>query len=334
MTPPTLTRFFSASLAAVSLWSTPATAVAQETNKAAAEALFLRAQERLMAGENVQACAEFAASHALDPALGTLLYLGDCYEATERYASAWATFREASDLALQQNDQKRGQIAAVRAKALEPKLHRVLLVVSDAAPGFELRQAGKLVPPATFGLPLPVDAGELTLEATAPNRETWTKKLEIPKTPGEARIVVPQLQPTASAASAAPPAPNGKPAAPPAATPVAPAESSWTQTHTAYTFGIAGLVGLGAGAGFGLAMLAKNDASRSECNDNNQCSPRGVDLRDKALRSGNIATIASVAGGALLGTGLVLLFTAPSDTESVSLQLGPTHAQLTFKGDL
>ncbi|MEN9581457.1 MAG: hypothetical protein RJA70_4466 [Pseudomonadota bacterium] len=327
----TMTRFLFASLTAGSLWQVPATAEAQGTGKAAAEALFIRAQQLLNEGKNEQACVQFSASQSLDPAVGTLLYLGDCYEVTERFASAWATFREANDLAARKGDEKRGRIASVRAQALEPTLHRVVLVVNGAPEGFELSQGGQLVPPSTFGLPLPVDAGELMIEARAPGHESWVTRIRIPKTPGETRVVVPPPAPTMAPVIAPPPAP--KPAAS-LASPAAPPDPGWTQTHTAYSFGIAGLIGLGIGTGFGVDALSKNDDSSGECDGDNQCTPTGVELRGDALASARLATIGLIAGSALLGTGLVLLVTSNSDRESISLQLNPLHAQLTFKGDL
>jgi hypothetical protein len=76
-----------------------------------------------------------------------------------------------------------------------------------------------------------------------------------------------------------------------------------------------GAVGLGLGAGFGLSSMSKRDESRTHCVVD-ACDAIGVGLRDDAISRGNIATIASIAGGATLVGGLILVLTAPKGTES------------------
>ncbi|MBL8743281.1 MAG: hypothetical protein JNK04_19355, partial [Myxococcales bacterium] len=92
--------------------------VAQPAAKPAAEALFESAKQRMEAGDYAGACAKFDASQSLDPAIGTLLHLGDCYERIGRTASAWAAFLEAASLAEAAGQQPRFEIATTRASAL------------------------------------------------------------------------------------------------------------------------------------------------------------------------------------------------------------------------
>src|SRR3954465_9465866 len=68
-------------------------------NRAAAEALFNQGRDLMTAGKFVEACPKFEASQQLDPGLGTMLNLAECYEKTGRTASAWAEYREAIPLA-------------------------------------------------------------------------------------------------------------------------------------------------------------------------------------------------------------------------------------------
>src|SRR3954466_12003082 len=70
-----------------------------EADPAAAEALFEEGVNLSERGAYAQACEKFEASEALAVAVGTLLRLGDCYEKTQRLASAWSRFREAASLA-------------------------------------------------------------------------------------------------------------------------------------------------------------------------------------------------------------------------------------------
>jgi hypothetical protein len=73
----------------------------------------------------------------------------------------------------------------------------------------------------------------------------------------------------------------------------------------------AGLAGVGVGLGFGLSSLSKHDESRTHC-VGDACDAEGVSLRQDALRHGDIATIATVAGAAAIAGGLVLILTAPT----------------------
>ncbi|MFM2417004.1 MAG: hypothetical protein RL385_1727, partial [Pseudomonadota bacterium] len=73
-----------------------------ETNaadKAAAEALFDRGLQLLRDGKVSEACSALEESESIEPGIGTMLYLADCYERLGRTASAWALFREAASRA-------------------------------------------------------------------------------------------------------------------------------------------------------------------------------------------------------------------------------------------
>ena len=63
---------------------------------------------------------------------------------------------------------------------------------------------------------------------------------------------------------------------------------------------------------------SKDDESKKSCRTDEFCSQEGVDLRDEALASGNVATVGFVAGGILLATGVVLLSVAPSSPAPTS----------------
>jgi hypothetical protein len=109
------------------------TAHAQTSQSAAAEALFEAGREQIASGELDEGCRKMEASQKIDPAVGTLLYLGDCQERLGRTASAWAAFREAASLARLSGQPQREEIATTRAAALEPRLSRVKVAVNDAS---------------------------------------------------------------------------------------------------------------------------------------------------------------------------------------------------------
>ena len=62
---------------------------------ALSEALFREGKTLLQEGKFDQACPKLAESHRLDPAGGTLVTLGLCYEGAGKTASAWVVFGDA-----------------------------------------------------------------------------------------------------------------------------------------------------------------------------------------------------------------------------------------------
>ena len=79
------------SIGAAALFVAPAVmAEPSARDRAAAEATFRQATALMDEERFAEACEKFAASQDLDPGLGTLLHLADCYDRAGRTASAWA----------------------------------------------------------------------------------------------------------------------------------------------------------------------------------------------------------------------------------------------------
>src|SRR5690349_11176240 len=90
----------------------PARAAAEPTaaSKAAAEALYEEGKRLINDHRYQEALDKLLASQRLDPALGTLLNIGYCYERLDRTASAWASYNEVVGLAAATGDkQGRGE---------------------------------------------------------------------------------------------------------------------------------------------------------------------------------------------------------------------------------
>lgn len=281
-------------------------------DKAAAEALFRQARTLSEEGRHPEACPKYEASQQLEPGLGTLLYLADCYEKSGRLASAWATFEEAVSLANTRGDHQRAEIAAVRAAALEPQLIRLVVEVPEPLPeGFELSRNGVAVPAAVFGLPVPVDAGTWRLRAQAPGYQTFETSVSVDHTQKEPyRLRLLPLVPTSSGENTG--------TDPQTTAPLAASSDDLRDPGSQRTLGlIIGSAGILAGLVSGLfTVLAvnSNDESLNACSsaDPNACGPDGVTAREDALRQAGIATGAAIVGVVGVGVGATLFFTAPS----------------------
>jgi len=284
-------------------------------DKAAAEALFQAGRDLMNAGKYDEACPKFEASQRLDAGLGTLLFLADCYEKAGKLASAWANFREAESIAAGRGDQARGQIAKNRYTALEPRLSKLWIKVTEGNdPAIVVERDGEPIPKESWGVALPTDAGDHVVEASAPGKKTWSSTVTVSGEGANIPVEVPLLE----SLPAPPSAPVPAVAAPAAATqPVTPPpgpRTSSTQRVLAYVAGGVGVVGLGLGTYFTVHASSKKNDSLSHCNKDqpNLCDQTGVDLRNQALSSARLATAFMIGGGAFLATGVVLFVTAPS----------------------
>jgi serine/threonine-protein kinase len=294
---------------------------AQEGNKAAAEALFSAGRELMAAGKFNEACSKFEGSQKLDAGLGTLLYLADCYERANRLASAWATFKEAESIAMGRSDQSRAEVAKDRYSKIEPRLTRVVVKVADGNDaGTVVKHNGQVVPRESWGVALPVDAGDQTLEASSPGHKTWTATVRVEGEGVNVPIDVPLLEvdnapkPAEAMATTAPAEPV------PSADKGAQGSSGSTQRTIGLVVGGVGVVGIVVGTIFGLKAKSKNDDSKGFCKpDNpNDCSAQGVNLRDQALNAAKVSTVGMVVGGVALAGGIVLFITAPSDKPTMA----------------
>jgi serine/threonine-protein kinase len=299
---------------------------AQDAQSQAAEALYRQAKSLMAQEKYTEACEKFSASQSLEPGLGTLLYLGDCYERAGRFASALATFQEAQEFAKGRNEAEREHLASVRAAALEPRVPRLeLRLGADELPDdLQITLNGTPVERRDLNRPMPHDAGTYEVHFSAPGFQTFTTEIELRN--GESRsavVKVPRLKPLGGSRDAEPVRARG------------PRDSSGpgdTQRTVGWIVGAAGLaLGIGSGV-FTYLAASRNSESKNDCDPNspNRCSPSGVSARQDAKDLALAATVAGVAGGIGLAGGLVLHLSAPSSNERGV----PDSALLTLSGPL
>jgi serine/threonine-protein kinase len=312
-------------LAAALVLTSAAAAQPTPANKAASSALFTDAQALMAAGRVNEACPKFAEAQRLYPTAGTLLNLGDCFERSTptRTASAWGAFRQAEVAARNAGDAERQAEASRRALVLEPSLSKVTLDVPPPAraPGLEVKWDGNIVGEGMWGTAVPVDAGEHALEASAPGKRSWSRKLFVQPSGGTVSVPIPEL----------PPAPI---AAVPAPMPGAPQAGWSTQRYVGLGLGVVGVAGVVVGAIFGTKAAGKNTDSLPHClpSDITRCDATGVGLRNDAFSAATVSTVAMLVGGAALVGGTITFLTAPSGTAKIQPVVGAGFGGLTLRG--
>ncbi len=338
-----LLRFASLAPAGVALFASTALGQTSASDKASAEALFDQGVRLMKQSSFSDACPKLEESERIDPAVGTLLYLGECYERVGKTASAWATFREAASLATTSNQADRARVAGSRAQDLEPKLSRLSVELApDVAriTGVSVKRSGQRLEPSLYGTPLPVDPGEYRIEVSAPGYETWSTPIKVEGGGASASVRVPALikgsEPAAPATAA--PATTGPGAA--KTEPVRPLPAVDTSLTTQQTLGVVvgglGVIGVGLGTYFGIRAISKNSDAEDQCPNAGLCNnERGLSLTDQAKKNASASNVAFAAGGVLVATGAVLYLTGGrGSSERVSLVplLGPGTAAASISG--
>jgi len=305
----------------------PVLVQASESNKAAAEALFNEGRVLMQADRFDEAIAKLKASQDLDPALGTLLNIAECYERLGRTASAWAQYREIVSLARQAGMKDREEFAEQKAKALEPRISKLAINLKPGtgdASGMKITRDGVVVSAAELAVAIPVDPGKHIIEVTAPGKEPWSLTIEIGEGSSVKQVEIPALADSTSPGTAAA---GGSGAA------AAEEKSDGSgQRIAGLVVGGVGVVGIGLGAFFGIQASSNWSDAKKECTAYPYgCTTKGVSLQEDASSQATISTVAFIVGGVALAGGAVLYFTAGSSKqESVSLGVGPGN--VTIKG--
>jgi hypothetical protein len=198
------------------------TLASAEPERPEAEQLLRRGRKLMAQKKFTEACAAVEESQHLNPALGTLLTIADCFEQLGRTASAFMAFNEAAVWAGRNNEVRREELATRRAQALEARL--VFVAVDLAGP--RIGAVAQVVDDATHGVGprwaldsttsnMPLDPGTYSLLVSANGHVTAVLKFEVHATPGVLRLEVPALKPLV----AGPPVPLPAPSAPLSAAP-------------------------------------------------------------------------------------------------------------------
>jgi len=291
---------------------------AKTENQIRAGELFSEAKKLVEAGAYKQACPKFEQSASLNLGIGVQFNLADCWEHIGRTASAQALFQGVAASARAAGQPERAQVAQARSDALEPRLVRLLIDVKATDPELNVRRNRIMVEKKAWGAATPIDAGDYTVEATAPGKKPWSTRVIVPASASEVvTIVVPPLEvaepikdvgdaPKKPLVSAPPPAPPGD-------------AKDRRRTTYASVIGGLGIVSVGVGTFLAVKYKAKNSDAEEICPSSVNCTQAEIDrhaelISDaKTFRAG--AFVGLGVGAAALITSAAL-FLAPSSSAS------------------
>lgn len=307
-------------------------------DKAAADALFDSALKMMQQGNYKEACTKLQKSHALDPAVGTLLNLGRCYREDGRTASAWTTYREAAALARQEGQSDREKLARDEASALESRLIRVRLIVSDevkALPELAIEQNGQSVSLALVGEALPVNPGLQTVEVKAQGKagtfkltaekEGLTYSLNIDKLSDRTEENGERTQPAEPQADESDDEDDDESTE---------ADSDGPNYIGPIILGASGIVTIGLGTAFAFVAQSHDDNARAICTDITQpCTAEDVEEWNSELTQAKdnaaVAYLGWGLGGAAVVGAVIWWVLQPSASDSSSSESSATNMKMT-----
>jgi hypothetical protein len=306
-----------------------AASVARADDSLQAEVMFREAKRLLDAGDVEHACKAFEESLRLDggAAVGTRYNLAGCYEKQGRTASAWAMFLNAAVGAGKRGEKEREKSANDRAAALEPKLVRLRIVVSDGAKAASLkvfRDEGA-VSEGQLGLPIPVDPGKHTVRATADGMQPFGAEVNVEGDGTTITVKVPALEP--EGAVTPPPKTVGV-----VTTPTTP-ERSAQRPLGFVALGLGGALLVGGGVFLAMRQSTISDLDAVCGPDRKSCPADAASTVSSGHTYTTLSAVGFLGGAALVATGVVLVLTAKSShdaatTGGVSVQVNGAGASL------
>jgi hypothetical protein len=182
-----------------------ARASAPDGSTAAGLQRFDEGREAFEAGQFEQALLAFRASYELLASPNTRLYMGRCYRALGRVASAFTAFRlaarEAADRLTSSGEKRYAATrdAATREAAeIEPKVPWLTIAVPAGTPdGFRVKRNGEDVPTAAWGVAVETDPGDVRIEASGPRLVPFQKQVTLSESARERVEVEAKKLPTA-----------------------------------------------------------------------------------------------------------------------------------------
>jgi len=307
----------------VSLVSTSAV----RADDATAKALFDQGKILFAEGKYGEACKKLEASFKMKELSGTGGLLGACYEKVGRLASAWSAYRDSAVMAEKQGNVERATASREKAAELFPKLAHVSIDVTAIAkiPKVKVTIDGAEQVLGGLGDPIPIDAGQHILEATAIDYTPSKQTIDIQDGENQ-KTSIPALveDPTRRIAIEKRLAD----------------ERQVAGRRKKIALGLATGGGVSLGVAATLVVLARsqwNHAKDLGCDASGSCvDDAGKRAVDGAALKADIATYVGGGGLLLLGAGVFIYVTSPKPHSETELRLlpsaGPGTAGLVLGG--
>jgi hypothetical protein len=294
-----------------------------------------------------EACPLIERSLAASPTIRTRGALAQCYESWGKYASAYNTWQAVAEQAARAGAAEAATLkrAVDKTEQLVARITRMVIEPAGSPAGLQVWLDGRLLAANELNAPVPVDPGEHTIEAKAPERVDRKSTFEVATSEAGAtrHLPIEPLAPIEPVHVDTPPPPGPPP--PPRQPPPTPSPSPVVEKppptprlkYAAVASAGAGGVAVVVGTIFAFAARSSwHDAKAHGCDGHGVCrSQDDVDLVNKAGSRATIATISLVTGVALIGGGGAMWFLArspgkpePAVTPDVSAGRGGVHLSL------
>jgi tetratricopeptide (TPR) repeat protein len=264
-------------------------------------------------GKCEEAIPHFVESLRLDAKAITLINLASCEEKTARLAEALGHWVEARARAQAENNAAIVEEAEKRAKALEPRLPKLTVVLEGAPPDVEVVRDGVVLGKVSLGVPLPVNPGAHTLVVRGASLEETSETVSIAE--GETKSVT--LHAGVAKKSVAGSASSGR------------TDEGRGLSPLVYAgFGTAA-VGLVVGSVTGVLALSKASTAKQGCANGECADQASLDAAQASRSMGTISTIGFAVGVVGAGVGIAgLVWGKPGASATVAVSLGPAGGAL------
>lgn len=283
-----------------------ASQTARAEDETPARALFKQGRALANEGKYSEACPKFEESLRLEVGVGTQFNLADCWEHVGKVASAQKLFLGAAASAKAVGQAEREQVLRDRAAALEPRISKLVIEVSDDSPKLSVKRDQLPVESDQFGKAVALDPGKYEIVAKAPGKKPWKKTVEVAAGVPVVTVEVPALE---AEVAEKPPAPKPElekapPRKAPEAVVIHSAPTSSKTNHKALGVGAVGVVALGTGIIYGLRYKSANDDAKGICPSSNRCTLSEITQHDKLVDKATSARSWMYAG---IGVGVLAL---------------------------
>lgn len=268
-----------------------------------ADKLFKKGKKLLAEKKYAEACRAFEEVDGLEPGIGAKLNVARCYEEWGRLATAYRWYGDAEKMAEDSKDDRAPKIKDLIAE-LDTNVPRVTIKVADGADPDVVATVtfdGKPIDPSFLNSEQRVDPGPHVIEFIVDGKKK--KKMAPVERGGESEVSLDIPR----AANKKIPRDGVIPPDEPVARP------GRTQRIAGVSLAIGGGAALATAAILTVSARGTyRDALEAHCmGSTSMCDPEGLEITHDARKTANIATVVTIAGGAMIVGGVVLYLVAP-----------------------